>query len=122
MVLKQPVIGRRVVLHLSTMSGGGSAAQLQPVLSSLLRSDASTSENAGTGSNPEPLFTAFYSQSSRLSATGALPQNVALCQPPDEQVAYQAAVAGAEAAFKRLFPGRDFLPALPVQNDAYDSD
>ena len=118
------MIGRRVVLHLSTVSSGGAtaAAELQPVLSNLLRSGASTSENASTSSNPEALFTAFYSQSSKVSATGALPQNVALCQPPDEQLAYQAAVAGAEAAFKRLFPDREFLPALPVQGDAYDSD
>ena len=125
------------MLHLSTVSSrrggggggggggsGGAAAELQPVLSSLLRSDSSTSENGktSTSSGPETLFTAFYSQSSRFLARGTLPQNVALCQPPDEQVAYQAAVAGAEAAFKRLFPDRDFLPALPVQNDAYDSD
>lgn len=58
-----------------------------------------------------PLLSVYYSQASPVDANIASLANLALCQPPDLEVGYGAAIEGARDSFARLFPGKEFLPA-----------
>lgn len=102
----------RCILHLSCI--GNCRSDLQAALESLLGSE---------GGSPKAAFAALYTQRTGFSpAPGVMPDNVALCQPPDESAGYQEAIGRAEQGFRRLFPNKEFLPELAKESDAYDSD
>ncbi|CAL8462001.1 g1532 [Coccomyxa elongata] len=124
----------RYLLYLSTPAAAATAAQdLRPALEALVNvhgvdcNVAATStkqgeEQSGSDARPNALLSAYYNRvaSPSDSALQHQPANVAVCDPPDASIGYEAALQGAQALLQRLFPdvqGEGLFPGGSRAND-----
>ncbi|EIE25039.1 FAD/NAD(P)-binding domain-containing protein [Coccomyxa subellipsoidea C-169] len=115
---RQVILLTKFLLYLSTPSKAPTAAEdLRPSLEALVNmrglscGSASTSasskeEPSAADFRPKALLAAYYNSaaSSSASALQHLPANIALCDPPDATIGYEAVIQGAQALLQRLFP------------------
>ncbi|BDA41276.1 Rab proteins geranylgeranyltransferase component A 2 [Coccomyxa sp. Obi] len=124
----------RYLLYLSTPSAAATAAQdLRPALEALVNvpnvdgsvtaaSASQGEEQSHSDTRPNALLVAYYNRvvGTSASALQHQPANVAVCDPPDASIGYEAALQGAQALLQRLYPdmqGEGLFPGGPRADD-----